>query len=114
MLQTEFDFTLPKGYVDEAGNVYREGTMRLATALDQIAPLQDPRVRLNEAYATIILLSRVITRLGAFRHISAEMIEKLFSTDFTYLESFYRRINEEHDLSAVVCPYCQSQFEVAT
>jgi hypothetical protein len=112
MLQTEFEFTLPQGYVDQAGNLHRVGAMRLATALDEIAPLRDPRVEANEAYLTIILLSRVITRLGSFNQITTEAIENLFSADLAYLEGFYRRINEDHDaLEMVVCPHCQHQFE---
>ncbi|MGD2207085.1 MAG: phage tail assembly protein [Anaerolineae bacterium] len=112
MLQTEFEFTLPKGYVDEEGNVHQEGTMRLATAIDEIAPMRDPRVKVNEAYLTIILLSRVITRLGTLRHINPRVIENLFSADFAYLQDFYRQINENgHTQVEVVCPECQHRFE---
>jgi hypothetical protein len=112
MLQTEFEFTLPQGYVDEEGNVHREGTMRLSTAIDEIAPMRDPRVKVNEAYLTIILLSRVITRLGTLSHINPRVIENLFSADFGYLQDFYRQINE-HGQTAVeiVCPECQNRFE---
>lgn len=112
MLQTEFEFTLPNGYVDEEGNVQREGTMRLATALDEIAPMRDPRVKTNEAYLTIILLSRVITRLGTLSHINPRVVEGLFSADFTYLQEFYRQINEHGQTAVeVVCPECQHHFE---
>ena len=112
MLQTEFEFTLPAGYVDGEGTVHREGTMRLATAIDEIAPMRDPRVKANEAYLTIILLSRVITRLGTLSHINPGVIEKLFSADFAYLQDFYRQINENGDIQiAVVCPECRHQFE---
>jgi hypothetical protein len=93
-LQTEFEFTLPQGYVDAQGNVHRRGTMRLATALDEIAPLRDQRVRLNQAYLVIILLSRVITRLGTIDRVTPNEIENLFTGDLAYLQRFYRQINE--------------------
>lgn len=112
-MQTEFEFTLPRGYVDDAGQVHRTGAMRLATALDEIAPLRDPRVRANEAYLTIILLARVITRLGSVPSISPGIVEHLFSADLAYLQDFYRRINEvEADRIMAVCPACQHRFEV--
>ena len=93
--KTEFEFTLPKGYVDKEGNLHREGVMRLATAKDEIAPLQDYRVQANRAYLVIILLSRVIVKLGTLRTVSPAMIEDLFSSDLAYLQEFYRKINEE-------------------
>jgi hypothetical protein len=112
MLQTEFEFTLPMGYVDGEGNVHREGIMRLATAMDEVAPMRDPRVRSNEAYLTIILLSRVVTTLGSLRGITPNVIENLFAADFAYLQDFYRRINENgHLATEVVCPECQNHFE---
>jgi hypothetical protein len=112
MLQTEFEFTLPQGYVDEEGNVHREGTMRLATAIDEIAPMRDPRVKSNEAYLTIILLSRVITRLGTLSHINPRVVEGLFSGDFAYLQDFYRQINEHGQTTIEIeCPECQHRFE---
>jgi hypothetical protein len=112
MLQTEFEFTLPKGYVDPEGNVHREGTMRLATAIDEVAPLRDMRVQANEAYLTVILLSRVITRLGTLREVNTGVVEKLFAGDFGYLQDFYRRINEDNtEASQVVCPACQHRFD---
>jgi hypothetical protein len=113
MLQTEFEFTLPKGYVDEEGNLHREGVMRLATAVDEIAPMRDPRVKVNEAYLTIILLSRVITRLGSLRQVTPKVIEDLFSADLAYLQNFYHQINENGSTQIeVVCPECQHRFEV--
>jgi hypothetical protein len=93
-LQTEFDFTLPRGYVDREGNLHKSGRMRLATAMDEIAPLRDPRVRSNEAYLVIILLARVISRLGSLDHIDTDVVESLFSSDLAYLQDFYRKINE--------------------
>ena len=92
--QTEFEFTLPRGYVDDAGKVHKTGTMRLATAADEILPLRDPRVAANQAYLVIILLSRVITSLGTPPAVGVSTVERLFSADLAYLQDFYRRINE--------------------
>ena len=112
-LQTEFEFTLPRGYVDKDGNLHRQGTMRLATAMDEIAPQRDPRVNANEAYLAIILLSRVITKLGNLPIVNTGVIEKLFSADFAYLQDFYRRINGDGtDKIAATCPECKHKFEV--
>lgn len=94
MFQTEFEFTLPKGYLDSDGNLHRKGVMRLSKAMDEIVPLRDPRVRSNPAYATIIILSRVITRLGALEEVTPAVIEDLFACDLNYLHQFYRQINE--------------------
>lgn len=96
-LQTEFEFTLPRGYVDPEGTLHKRGTMRLATAMDEIAPMRDPRVRANQAYLVIILLARVITKLGNIEVIDTGIIENLFSADLAYLQDFYRRINELGD-----------------
>lgn len=92
MFSTEFEFTLPKGYIDE-GILHRKGVMRLSTAIDEIAPLRDPRVKSNPAYATIIILSRVITRLGALSEITPAIVENFFSQDLNFLQNFYRQIN---------------------
>jgi hypothetical protein len=94
MFQTEFEFTLPKGYLDGDRNLHRKGMMRLSTAMDEIAPLRDPRVKANPAYATIIILSRVITHLGALTEISPMVVEEFFAQDLSYLQTFYRQINE--------------------
>src|SRR4051812_37400006 len=93
-MQTEFEFVLPHGYVDAGGEVHREGAMRMATAFDEVAPLRDPRVQGNPAYLVIILLSRVITRLGDVESINPRVIEALFAGDLAFLEDFYRRVNE--------------------
>lgn len=111
--QTEFEFTLPKGYVDKDGNLHRKGTMRLATAKDEILPLQDYRVQNNRAYLVIILLSRVIAKLGTLSSVTPNVIEELFSSDLAYLQDFYRRINEEGTTKIpTVCPVCGHQYEV--
>ncbi|MBE9126984.1 MULTISPECIES: hypothetical protein [unclassified Coleofasciculus] len=94
MIQTEFEFALPKGYLDGDGNIHRKGVMRLARAIDEIVPMRDPRVKSNPAYATVIILSRVITRLGALDEVTPTVIENLFACDLNYLQKFYRQINE--------------------
>jgi hypothetical protein len=91
---TEFEFTLPKGYLDEAGNLHRKGTMRLSRAIDEIVPLRDPRVKSNPAYATVVILSRVITRLGALDEVTPAIVEGFFACDLSYLQTFYRQVNE--------------------
>ena len=112
-LQTEFEFTLPMGFVDKEGNLHKEGAMRLATAMDEIVPLSDMRVQSNEAYMVVILLARVVTRLGTVRQISTNVIENLFAADMAYLQEFYQRINEQgRPTLPVVCPECQTKFEV--
>ena len=112
-LQTEFEFTLPRGYVDKEGNLHQQGSMRLATALDEIAPLRDPRVTTNQAYLAIILLARVVTKLGNLADVNTGVIEKLFSADFNYLQDFYRRINENGTVKiSATCPECNHNFEV--
>jgi hypothetical protein len=112
-LRTEFSFVLPRGYVDEEGQVHRTGTMRLATARDEIQPLRDPRVRSNEAYLTVILLSRVVTRLGTVDPITPAVIEGMFASDLAFLQDLYRRINQEgHTQAAVSCPECDHEFVV--
>ena len=112
-LQTEFEFTLPRGYVDQNGNLHRHGVMRLATARDEIDPLRDPRVRNNEAYLVIVLLARVIVRLGDFTQVSTGMIENLFAADLAYLQAFYRQINEEGTSRIKIqCTECNSQVEI--
>src|SRR5882724_6659277 len=93
MMRTEYEFTLPLGYLDEEGTLHREGTMRLATAADEILPFKDPRVQSNQAYLIVILLSRVITRLGSVGHINPKVIEGLYAADLAYLQEFYNHVN---------------------
>ncbi len=112
-IQTEFEFTLPRGYVDADGTVHREGVMRLATAMDEIAPLRDLRVRSNQAYLVIVLLSRVIVRLGTFSRVNTQVIERLFAADLAYLQALYRQINEGGTSAiTVTCPECNTDIEV--
>ena len=91
--QTEIDFELPKGYLDEDGTLHRSGTMRLATAADEILPLRDPRVQQNEAYLAVIVLARVVTRLGSLAEVHTGVIERLFASDLAYLQRLYEQLN---------------------
>lgn len=112
-IQTEFEFELPIGYVDKEGTLHKQGSMRLATAMDEITPLNDMRVQSNEAYLAIVLLSRVITRLGTLKHITTNVIENLFSADMAYLQAFYQQINENAStLRVIICPHCKQELKV--
>jgi hypothetical protein len=112
-LVTEFPFVLPRGYVDAAGTVHRDGVMRLATARDELVPLRDDRVRENPAYLTVVLLGRVVTRLGTVTDIHAGTMENLFAADLAFLQDLYRRVNQEgHTRAAVTCPECGNGFDV--
>jgi len=112
VLQTEYEFTLPRGYVDEDGALHKNGTMRLATAADEILPMKDPRVQRNPAYLTVITLSRVVTKLGELPDVTPAVAEKLFIGDLTYLQELYRRINGNGNFTVnVTCPDCGKKFE---
>lgn len=113
-IKTEHRFRLPRGFVDSDGAVHRDGVMRLATARDEILPLSDYRVQSNRAYLVIVLLSRVITKLGDLERITVDVVENLFSTDLAYLQEFYRKINEEAGTPKhhVACPKCAHEFDI--
>jgi hypothetical protein len=114
-LRTEFEFELPRGYMGSDGRLHKGGAMRLATARDELLPLMDDRVRRNNAYLTVVLLGRVITRLGSLSGdaVTADVIEGLFASDLAFLQDLYRRINSEgHTLAAVTCPACHERFSV--
>jgi hypothetical protein len=112
-LRTEFAFELPRGYVDGTGTVHRAGSMRLATARDELVPLRDDRVRENPAYLTVVLLARVITRIGPVTDVHAGIVEQLFAGDLAFLQDLYRRINSEgHTRAAVACPECGHRFAI--
>ncbi|XVV01718.1 hypothetical protein ACQPW3_30600 [Actinosynnema sp. CA-248983] len=112
-MRTEFNFELPRGYVDDAGVVHRSGVMRLATARDELVPLRDDRVRENAAYLTVVLLARVIVRIGTVTDVHAGVVENLFASDLAFLQDMYRRINSEgHTRAAVACPECGHGFSV--
>ena len=111
--QTEFTFTLPRGYVDMAGNVHKEGVMRLANAGDEILPMRDPRVQQNPGYLTIILLARVVTKLGALPAVDTNIIEKLYTMDLAYLEDLYQKINTmEMPTYKGICPHCGEEIDI--
>lgn len=113
MLHTEREFTLPMGYLDREGTLHRDGVMRLATAADEILPLRDPRVQKNPAYLSVILLSRVITRLGSVDAVTPQVIEGLFAADLAYLQQQYNSMNrlDDHAAGAAVsCPRCEHTF----
>ena len=112
MLQTEFEFTLPCGYLDDTGTLHKEGIMRRATAADEILPLRDPRVTKNQAYLVVILLARVVSRLGTVEQINPRVIENLYATDLAYLQDLYNRINQlDGRQESVACPQCQHVFQ---
>ena len=113
VFQTTFDFVLPRGYVDADGRVHREGTMRLATARDELVPLLDPKVRENDAFLSLVLLARVVTQLGDVPTIDDQVMGGLWATDLAFLQDLYRQINSEgHTLVEVTCPSCSTNFAV--
>ena len=113
MIQTEFEFRLPIGFQDGDGTLHRDGVMRLATAADEILPLRDSRVQSNQAYLIIILLSRVITRLGSVDQVTPHTIEGLYAADLAYLQEFYDRINRNGKAQMETeCPKCEHEFDV--
>ncbi|WP_217923598.1 hypothetical protein [Miltoncostaea oceani] len=112
-MRTEIAFTLPRGYVDASGGTHREGLMRLATARDEIEPLRDPAVRENEAYLGVLLLARVITRIGSVTEITPELVEGLYAADFDHLQKLYERLNTDGEaVGTIACPDCGHHFEV--
>jgi hypothetical protein len=113
MFETEFEFVLPLGYVDEDGTLHREGVMRRATAADEILPLRDPRVEKNPAYLIVILLSRVVTRLGTLSQVTPNVVERLYATDLAHLQDLYNRVNAvEPERLQVLCPECEREIQV--
>lgn len=114
MFQTEHPFTLPLGYVDEDGSLHREGTMRLATAADEIHPLRDPRVQQNEAYLIVIILARVITSLGSVSQVNPKIIEGLYAADLAFLQELYNHVNRHGNATTeAACPRCEHNFTVS-
>ncbi|MET7390781.1 hypothetical protein ACFYPT_39190 [Streptomyces sp. NPDC005529] len=112
-MRTQYPFVLPRGYVDESGQVHREGVMRLATARDELLPQTDQRVRQNPAYLTVLLLERTVTSLGSVTEVDTFVIENLFASDLAFLQDLYRRINQDgHTEAAVACPSCGHDFAV--
>jgi len=113
--KTEIDFRLPRGYMDEDGTLHHEGVMRLATAADEILPLKDPRVQSNPAYLTVIVLSRVVTKLGGLPDVNPRIIENLYASDVSYLQSLYQKLNTNGNGNGhrkVACPSCNEEIDV--
>lgn len=110
-LQTVYPFRLPRGYMDEKGEIHRDGEMRLATMADEIMPMNDPRVRQNPEFLTVILLSRVVTRLGTLPVVTPEVIGALYTADANFLQNMYQTINDVEDpVIHVTCPHCGKEF----
>lgn len=113
--QTEIEFRLPRGYMDDDGTLHHEGVMRLATAADEILPLKDPRVQSNPAYLTVIVLSRVVTKLGGLPDVNPRIIENLYASDVSYLQSLYQKLNTNGNGNGhrkVACPNCNEEIDV--
>jgi hypothetical protein len=112
-MQTEIEFTLPRGFLDSAGQVHRQGVMRLATALDEVSVQADVRGRANEAYIPLLLLSRVITRLGSLPAVNPGVLESMFASDYAYLQDLYLRMNSAEPVTIMAaCPHCGGQFQL--
>lgn len=112
-METVFDFTLPKGYMDKNGEIHKNGKMRLATAGDEISATRDPRVLSNPSYLTIVILSKVITEIEGVEAVTASLIEKLFTADLAFLQDMYQKVNDiEAPEMEVVCPDCGKTFRV--
>lgn len=112
-MKTEFEFTLPQGYLDEQGQVHRHGRMRLAMALDEVEALRHPHVQVNEAYLPIILLARVVTQLGSLTAVTPDITARLFAADLAHLEELYQRINASVPVVVTAsCPHCAQQFNL--
>lgn len=111
--QTEYLFKLPRGFVDPSGMLHREGVMRLATAADEILPMRDPRVQQNPSYLTIILLARVVIKLGSLPAVDTKVIENLYTMDLAYLQDLYQKINAmDAPVYKGVCPHCGKDMDV--
>ena len=112
-METVYEFTLPKGYVDLSGEIHRRGKMRLATAMDEISATRDPKVLQNPSYLTIVILSKVVTEIEGLQTISPTHIERLFTADLAFLQDMYQRINDiEPPVMKVTCPNCGEVHEV--
>lgn len=112
-MQTEFEFTLPRGYIDEAGVLHKQGRMRLATAVDEIEAVEHPQVLEKESYLPIYLLGRVVTQLGTLPAVTPQVIAHLFAADLAYLQDMYLRLNSSNEIVInAVCPHCSTQFSL--
>lgn len=113
-MDTIFEFTLPKGYIDQAGNIHKKGKMRLATAGDEISATRDPRVVSNPSYLSIVVLAKVVTILEGIEMVTPALIEQLFTADLAFLQDMYQKINDiEAPTMKAMCPQCGNDFELA-
>lgn len=112
MLEIEHDFVLPMGLLDADGTLHGDGVMRLATAADEILPLQDPRVQRNPAYLSLILLSRVVLRIGGIEDVTPKTLEGLFAADLAHLQDLYNAVNRIGGGDSVTCPHCERDFDL--
>lgn len=111
LIRTEYDFTLPRGYIGSEGTICREGRMRLATALDEIEAMRDPKVKNNPDYLSVALLSRVVVKIEGLAEITPQVIEGLFTADFSFLQKMYETVNGTEDpVIRVQCPHCGEVF----
>jgi len=109
----QFEFMLPRGLLDDSGNLHRQGKMRLATAKDELLAEKDYRGRDSSTYQTLLMLSQVITQLGELPEVMPEQLENLFTKDLAYLREFYNRINQQgRSHIPTQCPRCQTAFDV--
>jgi hypothetical protein len=112
-LRTEYPFMLPRGYLDEQGQLHRQGRMRLATAKDELTAHSEPLVRQQPAYLSVYLVARTVARLGTLNVVDRLVIEQLFASDLAFLQDLYRRINQfGHTEADVSCPACGHEFPV--
>ncbi len=112
-MHTEFEFTLPRGYVDESGQLHRNGRMRLATAVDEIEAVEHPKVQEKESYLPVLLLGRVVTQLGTLPAVGPRIIAQLYAADFAYLQDLYLRLNSPEPVwMTAVCPHCSQEFQL--
>jgi hypothetical protein len=93
-VRTVYPFTLPRGYLGPDGTLHRDGTMRLATGRDELEPLRDPFVKgPDDPRLTMLVLARVVQRLGAIEYVTLNEIEGLFAADLAFLQDFYSVVN---------------------
>ena len=111
LFQTEYEFTLPRGYMDKEKNLHRHGSMRLATALDELEAMKDYRVKNNPDYLSVLLLSRVVEHIEGIDAVTPEVIEGMFTADYQFLQNMYETINHaEEPVIQVQCPHCGKTF----
>ncbi len=112
-MQTEFEFTLPKGFIDQNGQVHQQGRMRLARAIDEMEAIEHPGVKAKHSYLPVLLLARVVVQLGTLEKVTPQVIANLFAVDLVYLQDLYLRVNgTDSILVGAICPHCHNQFQL--